>query len=114
MTCDNCPCPAGCPGWDVFCGWMAERPVDPVKRRHICDRAAVQARPPEEPPRPDVIEAVALVAAMNACPHRTIDPGCGCAGAKCGLRGGHVAHPDCFACLKSHAVNGRPQAPPRS
>ncbi len=53
--------------------------------------------------RPSPAAAVALVHQMKSCPFRSVDPGCGCSGARCALRrGGIVSHVDCFACLKAY------------
>ena len=61
---------------------------------------ATPARAPA-PARPSAVESVDLARRMNACPRRTVDPGCGCNGGRCGARGGAVvSHVDCFDCLR--------------
>jgi hypothetical protein len=48
-------------------------------------------------------ESLSLLAGLRACPFRSRDSGCGCAGARCALRGGAVvSHRDCFDCLKTY------------
>ena len=106
MSCPNCPCPLICLGSEAYCLWAAEEPADPVKLRHICARSAgVVPRPTSPGPETrGLAETIALVKAMKACPFRSTDPGCGCAGGRCSLRRGSVvSHPDCFDCLRRYA-----------
>jgi len=110
MKCLNCPCADICLGWPAFCMWAAEDPPDDIKLRHICVRSATAApivsslASAHDSGRPAVSEAIALVKAMKACPFRSTDPGCGCAGGRCALRRGSVvSHPDCFDCLQRYA-----------
>jgi hypothetical protein len=72
------------------------------------------------PPRlPSVAEALKLIEAMKTCPFRSVDPGCGCVGARCGLRvsslpagegsrtprrGSVVSYTECFDCLRLYAI----------
>jgi hypothetical protein len=48
MSCERCPCPNGCLGWEVFCLWASEVPEDPIKIRHIVNRStgAIGGRAP--------------------------------------------------------------------
>jgi hypothetical protein len=48
MSCERCPCPAECLGWEVFCLWASETPEDPIKIRHIVNRStgAIGGRAP--------------------------------------------------------------------
>jgi hypothetical protein len=60
----------------------------------------ISAAGPEPLPIP-VDEAIDLTRRMRACLHRSVEPGCGCAGARCALQGGAaVTHLDCFDCLR--------------
>jgi hypothetical protein len=109
--CPNCPCPAVCLGWPIFCSWAAEDPPDDIKIRHIRARSAmteapivVRPAPAHDTGRPDVSESLSLAKSMRACIFRSTDPGCGCAGGRCSLRrGAVVSHLDCFDCLRRYA-----------
>jgi hypothetical protein len=71
---------------------------DPERRDAWRARVIGMAR--GEAPRPSAAAALGLVARSKACPYRSTDAGCGCSGARCGLRGGAtVSHVDCFACI---------------
>jgi hypothetical protein len=77
-------------------------------------RAKIETGPPLPPlPKSDQItpthhslaESLKLIAAMRECLFRSIDPGCGCAGARCSLRQGSVvSYLDCFDCLRRFGV----------
>lgn len=100
MTCAKCPCPGICLRWPLFCGWTREDPPDPIKLKHICGRSGMPPNP-EPAVRTDgrtAAQALALTRLMHACPFRNAE-GCGCAGARCALRGGAiVSHAECFDC----------------
>jgi hypothetical protein len=55
-----------------------------------------------------VAEVVVLIKEIKACPHRTDEADCGCAGlARCSLGQGYlglVNHHDCLACLRAKAL----------
>jgi hypothetical protein len=111
-ACQRCPCPDLCLGWPAFCAWAAEDPQDEVKVRHIYTRSAAQKTEGHrlqssrfEGPQP-LEETLTLVRAMRACPFRSIDTGCGCAGGRCSLRhGAVVSHRDCMDCLRRYPAN---------
>ncbi len=100
MSCPHCPAAGYCLAWPIFCHLAAAEPPDPVCLAHIRYRSGMPAEvAAAAPPGPEAAEAIALARSMHACPYRSTR-GCGCSGAKCGLRGGgFVAHPDCFACM---------------
>jgi hypothetical protein len=51
--------------------------------------------------RPDVAETLALLRALKACPFRAVDIGCGCSGARCGLRRGAIVnYQSCMSCVR--------------
>lgn len=110
--CSACPCPGACLRRPSFCLWAAEEPQDPLKIRHIIARSAVGGQIyfslPPLPPRPNAVpmisvaEAIRLTRIMKTCPYRNA-VGCGCAGARCGLRRGKiVSHIECFVCLQRY------------
>jgi hypothetical protein len=66
-------------------------------------RETYGTRPAE---RSNLAEALSLLGAMKACPFRTVDTVCGCAGARCGLRQGSiVSYPECLDCLRQYGGN---------
>lgn len=113
MRCSYCPIPAAlaCRGEEVhrFCEL-----IDPGNASYAPDyanvlRSVVQLQPSAAEPRPKltvkvkVVEALERVQAMYACPYRSLDAGCGCSGAKCGLRHGEiVSYADCFECIRRY------------
>jgi hypothetical protein len=102
--CTRCPCPETCLRWPPFCEMAAAEPQDPVSIRHIVNRSARGAAPAPAPHQstdaPTAAEALALVAAMKACPFRSVGAACGCNGARCALRAGAVvSHRNCFDCI---------------
>lgn len=99
MSCEHCPCPGACLGWDVWCrDWAPSG--DPVLRAHILARSAGPAPAPAA--TPGVAGMIAGLAAMHRCPYRST-AGCGCSGGRCGLRGGApVSHLDCLPCLERY------------
>ncbi len=99
------------PGYvDSIRAVAVERGHEPASREAIPGHAEKLAK--SESTQSDVIppktgvpatEAIALVKAMKACPHRSVDPPCGCSGAWCGFKGGViVSHADCFDCLRTN------------
>jgi hypothetical protein len=107
MKCGNCPIPLAliCPGEDVrrFCELIdpGHAAYDPGYIHTLWGMSHRETKAAD--PRPNVVEALERVQAMHACPYRSIDPGCGCAGAKCGLRHGEiVSYPDCFECIRRY------------
>jgi hypothetical protein len=107
--CTHCPIPAAlaCQGEEVrrFCELIdpGHAAYDPG---YIPSLWAMANRVPEaavKNQRPTVVEALEQVRALHACPYRSIDPGCGCAGAKCGLRHGEiVTYAECFECIRQY------------
>jgi hypothetical protein len=109
MKCPDCPVAGRCiVDWTAhrpFCRWAASG--DAARRARIVE---MSVDPPDAPPaefapqsREGVAESWALTRRMKACPHRAVDPGCGCSGARCALKpGAVVSHRDCFACLKGN------------
>lgn len=111
--CAHCPLADGrpCPGLDAHRLCML---VDPGRPEYspgyiAAIRELAQSRAmvgPTSPERPDLAEALSLLAAMKACPFRESDAACGCAGARCGLRrGSFISYPECFDCLRRYGGN---------
>jgi len=107
QRCHHCPVnPAlACPGSDVrrFCELIdpGHAAYDPGYIRTLW--AMGNRVPKAADQRLTVVEALERVQAMYACPYRSIDPGCGCAGAKCGLRHAEiVSYADCFECIRQY------------
>jgi hypothetical protein len=79
---------------------------DPVERAHAAWRLAQPGETPlagsVPPPTPAPIplaESLPLLRLVNLCPYRST-AGCGCSGARCGLRSAAtVSHRDCFDCV---------------
>jgi hypothetical protein len=106
MRCRDCPIPAAriCQGEDVrrFCELIhpEHAAYDPGYIKTLWD---MDHETKSADPRSTVVAALEQVQAMRACPYRSIDPGCGCAGAKCGLRHGEiVSYADCFECVRRY------------
>lgn len=99
--CPDCPAAGRCivqaTGHAPYCDWAR---AGGRRRERVAELSAGLDADAHDAPRPTVAESVRLTRAMNACPSRSVDPGCGCAGARCSARGGAVvSHLDCFACL---------------
>jgi len=111
--CAHCPIGEGffCQGEDARRLCML---VDPEHRDYTPEyvatiRSLAQPRKPDGhrvAERPDLAEALSLLGAMRACPFRSVDAVCGCAGARCALRQGSiVSYPECFDCLRQYGGN---------
>jgi hypothetical protein len=112
MRCSGCPIPAAliCQGENVrrFCELIdpAHTAYEPGYVDTLWDMGHRETKAAE--PRSTVAEALEQVQAMHACSYRSIDPGCGCAGAKCGLRHGEiVSYVDCFECIRRYEGIGK-------
>ena len=106
--CAHCPITEGlfCPGEDA----TALHVGDPEHPEYTPEYVATirSWHVPEERTRgrPDLAEALSLLGAMKACPFRSVDAICGCAGARCDLRQGSVvSYPECFDCLRQYGGN---------
>lgn len=95
---------------------------DEIQRRHAAYRLSLPdaigyVPPPEEaraeppaaanPPPSAVLAALKLV---KQCPWRSVDPPCGCSGARCALRfargatGQIVSSQECIACVETYGL----------
>ncbi len=103
--CPDCPIVGVC-----VVSWTAHRPFCDWARRGGLYLARVRELSAAGPPPPDDVagrpsapEALALVRQMRACQFWSRDAGCGCSGARCGLKNGElVNHQDCFTCLERY------------
>ena len=82
--------------------WQASD--DPVKRAHALWRLSQ----PDTLKQPTLAvvplaEALQLHFQMHRCPWRSTE-GCGCTGARCGLRSAIVSHRDCLDCLQTYGA----------
>jgi len=90
--------------------WQASD--DPVERAHARWRLSqpetlkALPSPPGCGPTPALMplaEALQLHRLMRRCPWRSTE-GCGCTGARCGLRSAIVSHRDCLDCLRAYGA----------
>jgi hypothetical protein len=108
--CDHCPVVPRRP-----CrGQTHRRLCELVDHRHpdfdagyvaILVALAAEARTPE--PQPPAGETIRLLAIVKRCPFRSIDPGCGCSGARCALRPAAIAvvsARECLDCVRQFGV----------
>lgn len=50
-----------------------------------------------------LLEALKLHRQIHGCRYRSTT-GCGCSGARCGLRSATVSHRDCLACVRTYGA----------
>jgi hypothetical protein len=50
-----------------------------------------------------LLEALELHRLVHRCQYRST-AGCGCSGARCGLRASFVSHRDCLACVQTYGA----------
>ena len=79
---------------------------DPVERAH----AAWRLNQPDtlmpttpDPPLIPLTESLELLRLVKLCRYRSTT-GCGCSGARCGLRSAIVSHRDCLDCVRSYGA----------
>ena len=79
---------------------------DPVERTH----AAWRLNQPDklmptapDPPLIPLTESLELLRLVKLCRYRSTT-GCGCSGARCGLRSAIVSHRDCLDCVRSYGA----------
>ena len=79
---------------------------DPVERAHAAWRLnqpdTLMPTPPD-PPLIPLTESLALLRLVKLCRYRSTT-GCGCSGARCGLRSAIVSHRDCLDCVRSYGT----------
>ena len=82
--------------------WQASD--DPVERAHARWRLS-QPETLKEPTSAlmPLAEALQLHRLMRRCPWRSTE-GCGCTGARCGLRSAIVSHRDCLDCVRTYGA----------
>ena len=79
---------------------------DPVERAHAAWRLnqpdTLMPTPPD-PPLIPLTESLELLRLVKFCRYRSTT-GCGCSGARCGLRSAIVSHRDCLDCVRSNGA----------
>jgi hypothetical protein len=79
---------------------------DPVERAHAAWRLnqpdTLMPTPPD-PPLIPLTESLELLRLVKLCRYRSTT-GCGCSGARCGLRSAIVSHRDCLDCVRSYGA----------
>ncbi len=77
---------------------------DPVERAHAQWRLNQTDTLKEPTPAlMPLAEALQLHRLMRGCPWRSTE-GCGCTGARCGLRSAIVSHRDCLDCVRTYGA----------
>ena len=98
--CARCPVSADvhCRGLDVrrYC-----KLIDPAHAKYDSRYVDVILRRSRQPADPiPAATSLHLLERMKACQFRSVDPGCGCSGGRCGLRDWRlVSHLECFECI---------------
>ncbi len=76
-----------------------------IQRQHATWRLSLPDVPDTEPepfvPIVPVSEVLAGLRIIRRCGYRNAT-GCGCTGARCGLRGSIVSHRDCLECVRRY------------
>ncbi len=78
----------------------------PVERTHAAWRLNQPDTLMPTPPHPPLIpltESLELLRLVKLCRYRSAI-GCGCSGARCGLRSAIVSHRDCLDCVRSYGA----------